>query len=314
MTRQRTIAPGFFSNEHLASIDPLGRLLFAGLWCLADRDGRLEDRPARIRGELFPYEIFDADVLLAELDMKGFIHRYAVRGTPYIEIVQWRKYQHPHPREVKSMIPPCADCKENHCQGQTRDMPRSDQGNAKVWQSPSGSSGSSSKPKTLNPKEYPALADTAREDRPDIPEVKEAERGGKTLAVALVPRSRAAAIALLTRSNGAQGCNAANPVVIGWADDPRVTDDLLLAAIAKAKSSGSNAPGPNYLAPIIAQLLDPKPARRNRDAWRRTPKGIEAKASELGLYARPGESHDTLRERCESELHQRDSHDHGAQA
>ena len=37
------------------------RLLFVGLWTIADRNGRLEDRPKRIRAELFPYDEIDAD-------------------------------------------------------------------------------------------------------------------------------------------------------------------------------------------------------------------------------------------------------------
>jgi hypothetical protein len=32
------------------------RLLFTGLWCLADREGRLEDRPAEIKAEIFSYD------------------------------------------------------------------------------------------------------------------------------------------------------------------------------------------------------------------------------------------------------------------
>ena len=35
MARLRTIKPGFFMNEELASVPPLGRLLFEGLWCIA---------------------------------------------------------------------------------------------------------------------------------------------------------------------------------------------------------------------------------------------------------------------------------------
>ena len=48
MARARILKPGFFANELLAEIHPYGRLLFAGLWTLADREGRLEDRPKRI--------------------------------------------------------------------------------------------------------------------------------------------------------------------------------------------------------------------------------------------------------------------------
>lgn len=71
MARARNIKPGFFANEDLAECDPLARLLFAGLWCLADREGRLEDRPKRIRAELLPYDSCDADELLNQLQAKA---------------------------------------------------------------------------------------------------------------------------------------------------------------------------------------------------------------------------------------------------
>ena len=41
MARARILKPGFFANELLADINPYGRLLFAGLWTLADREGTL---------------------------------------------------------------------------------------------------------------------------------------------------------------------------------------------------------------------------------------------------------------------------------
>jgi len=34
----------------------LARLLYPGLWMLADREGRLEDRPLRIKAEILPYD------------------------------------------------------------------------------------------------------------------------------------------------------------------------------------------------------------------------------------------------------------------
>lgn len=71
MARARNIKPGFFANEDLAECEPLARLLFAGLWCLADREGRLEDRPKRIRAELLPYDMCDADSLLNQLQARG---------------------------------------------------------------------------------------------------------------------------------------------------------------------------------------------------------------------------------------------------
>ena len=76
MGRTRSIRPGFFLNEKLAEINPLGRLLFAGLWTIADKRGRLEDRPRRIKAELLPYDDCDVDDLLNKLSTGGFIHRW----------------------------------------------------------------------------------------------------------------------------------------------------------------------------------------------------------------------------------------------
>ena len=52
MARTRSIKPSFFDNEILGDLPPLTRLLFIGLWGIADREGRLEDRPKRIKKEL----------------------------------------------------------------------------------------------------------------------------------------------------------------------------------------------------------------------------------------------------------------------
>lgn len=55
--RARNLKPGFFKNYQLAQIArPWGRLLFGGLWTLADKEGRLKDEPEWIRAEIFPYE------------------------------------------------------------------------------------------------------------------------------------------------------------------------------------------------------------------------------------------------------------------
>ena len=104
--RARNIKPGFFANEDLAEIDPMGRLLFIGLWMLADREGRLEDRPKRIKGAVFPYDNCDADSLLNDLQEYGFIKRYEVDGKRYIQVTNFSRHQNPHVKEKPSEIPP----------------------------------------------------------------------------------------------------------------------------------------------------------------------------------------------------------------
>jgi len=104
--RARIIRPGFFENESLAEVGPTGMLLFAGLWMLADREGRLKDRPPFIKGRIFPYFDCDVDSLLTELARRGFIIRYSVDGGRYISIVNWDKHQKAHPKDSESVIPP----------------------------------------------------------------------------------------------------------------------------------------------------------------------------------------------------------------
>lgn len=104
--RSRNIKPTFFKNDLLAEISPEGRLLFIGLWCLADREGRLEDRPKRIKGELFPFDSFDVEKLLQGLCYLGFIIRYESQGNRYIWIPNFEKHQSPHYSEKNSIIPP----------------------------------------------------------------------------------------------------------------------------------------------------------------------------------------------------------------
>jgi len=93
VARIRTIKPEFFRHERLAELPPLCRLLFIGLWTLADRFGRLEDRPKRIKVEVLPYDSVDVDKLLAALAEAGFILRYRSGSTPYISIPAFEKHQ-----------------------------------------------------------------------------------------------------------------------------------------------------------------------------------------------------------------------------
>jgi hypothetical protein len=113
MARSRNIKPAFFDNENLAALTPHARLLFIGLWCLADVKGRLEDRPSRIRARIFPYEPhIDIESLLNELASppEFFIVRYQVEQSRYIEITNFRKHQNPSTKEKQagSSIPPRA--------------------------------------------------------------------------------------------------------------------------------------------------------------------------------------------------------------
>ena len=110
MARARNIKPSLFKNEFLGTADPLLTILFTGLWCLADKEGRLEDRPLRIKAEVFPYrEGIDINGYLTELERLGFIRRYSAEDKRVVEVLNFIKHQNPHHTERASELPEFSD-------------------------------------------------------------------------------------------------------------------------------------------------------------------------------------------------------------
>lgn len=105
MARARNIKPAFFTNEDLVELPFEDRLLFIGLWTIADREGRLEDRPKRIKMAVFPADNVDVDASLDRLAKSGFIARYKARGISCIQVLNFSKHQNPHVREAASELP-----------------------------------------------------------------------------------------------------------------------------------------------------------------------------------------------------------------
>ena len=106
MSRIRTIKPEYFLDDEIAQLHPLTRILFTGLWCLADKAGRLEDKPLKIKVQILPYDKHDVNAELDVLHDKGFILRYEVEGKKYIQIRTFTKHQRLHHTEKESDIPP----------------------------------------------------------------------------------------------------------------------------------------------------------------------------------------------------------------
>ena len=111
--RARNLKPGFFKNDLLAECEPLARILFQGLWCLADREGRLECRPKKIKAEILPYDNCKIVDLLEQLRAKGFIVVYKFDNQIYLEIPTFTEHQNCHVKEAESTIP--APCENETC-------------------------------------------------------------------------------------------------------------------------------------------------------------------------------------------------------
>lgn len=125
--RARNIKPGFFTNECVADCDPLARLLFQGLWCFADREGRFEWRPKKIKAEILPYDNCQIEKLLAQLQKHQLIISYSVNGNDYAFIPNFKKHQKPHPREAASTLPSPKGAKPGQDQGHAKDIARQSQ-------------------------------------------------------------------------------------------------------------------------------------------------------------------------------------------
>lgn len=111
MSRSRIIKPCLWINEDLAELSIPARYLFPALWCHADREGRLEYRPKKLKAEIFPYDNLLIEKLVVELHDGGFITVYSKNDNLYIQITNFVKHQRPHPNETASnlpeMITPC---------------------------------------------------------------------------------------------------------------------------------------------------------------------------------------------------------------
>lgn len=105
LLRIRQIHPAFWNSPDIVCLPIEARLLFIGLWNIADREGRLEDNHERIGMQIFPKENFDIDALLSRMEARKIILRYEVEGTKYINITAFAKHQHCHIKEQASRIP-----------------------------------------------------------------------------------------------------------------------------------------------------------------------------------------------------------------
>jgi len=123
MARSRNIKPGFFTNDVLGELPALTRLLFAGLWIIADREGRIEDRPKKIRAEVLPYDQCDADEMLQALENNGFVLRYESCGVKVIQVLAWDKHQNPHVKEAPSTLPAYVEHQTSTVQEQCSEQP-----------------------------------------------------------------------------------------------------------------------------------------------------------------------------------------------
>lgn len=116
--RCRNVKPSFFKHEGLGELHPLDRILFLGLFALADSEGRLLDRPKRIKADILPYDDHDVDAALSRLEkvdltpsLPGLIVRYSVGDIACIWIPNFKKHQalSTWEKSQPSEVPACSE-------------------------------------------------------------------------------------------------------------------------------------------------------------------------------------------------------------
>ena len=118
MARIRTIKPQFWRSPDIMALDYFQRLLFIGLFNLADDYGRGVYNPASIAADLFITEfslnphgvLTEVSNAFAEYSKRSMVAVYEVENRQYFQIMNWNDHQKVN-RKTDSSIPPL-NCKD----------------------------------------------------------------------------------------------------------------------------------------------------------------------------------------------------------
>ncbi len=106
MARQRFIWPSLWSSEQIGELSYGARLLFIGIFSLADDEGRIKASSKFLRVQIFPYDDgAEIEKWKREIQEKKLAQFYHVGEEEFVFLPTWEKYQKPkYPRP--SSIPP----------------------------------------------------------------------------------------------------------------------------------------------------------------------------------------------------------------
>ena len=108
MARKRMIDPNIWQSEDFSKLSTLGKLVFIGLFSLADDEGRGRSNPVYLKSTLFPYEegirSADIDKTLSEISSNMSVIFYSCDGSSYYSLYNWNTWQKID-RPTESKIP-----------------------------------------------------------------------------------------------------------------------------------------------------------------------------------------------------------------
>ena len=111
MARIRTVKPEFFTSEDIISLSPLARLLYIGMWCEADREGRFAWKPNTLKIRYLPTDNIEIYSLCDEIVAAGLVVTY---GDGLAFIPSFSKHQSINPREAASTFPAPVEYSNNY--------------------------------------------------------------------------------------------------------------------------------------------------------------------------------------------------------
>lgn len=97
MARKRMIDPNIWQSEDFSKLSVLAKLVFIGLFSLADDEGRGRCNSVYLRSTLFPYEesirSADIDKTLSEISSNMSVVFYSCDGSNYYSLYNWKAWQ-----------------------------------------------------------------------------------------------------------------------------------------------------------------------------------------------------------------------------
>lgn len=107
MARRRMIDPGIWQSEDFSKLSSFSKLVFIGLFSLADDEGRGKAKAVFIKSSVFPYDdklrVTDIETSLSEIAKHMSITFYTHNGNEYYALNSWTAFQrvdHPTPSKI----------------------------------------------------------------------------------------------------------------------------------------------------------------------------------------------------------------------
>lgn len=97
MARKRMIDPSIWQSEDFSKLSSLAKIVFIGLFSLADDEGRGRANAIYLKSSLFPYEeglrSTDIEKTLSEISSNMSVIFYSYNESNYYELTSWDRFQ-----------------------------------------------------------------------------------------------------------------------------------------------------------------------------------------------------------------------------